>query len=179
MNETSRAVFRIDPAAAPPPADPAIFGAFDPTVFGTAPDGGSVVDVPRGPVTFGVFGRSFSIDPDGPLGLTFLLLVAALGGFLLNLTPCVLPVIPLKIMGMSRAAGQHHPRRMLLLGTTMSLGVIGFWLAIGGAIAFVSGFDAISSLFQTSWFSFVVGAFVAGHDAGGSRVVRVAPPQGL
>ena len=179
VNETFRAVVRIDPAAAPPPADAAIFGAFDPTVFGTAPDGGSVVDVPRGPVNFSVFGRSFSIDPDGPLGLTFLLLVAALGGFLLNLTPCVLPVIPLKIMGMSRAAGQHHPRRMLLLGTTMSLGVIGFWLAIGGAIAFVSGFDAISSLFQTSWFSFVVGAFVAVMAIGMLGVFSVQLPQSV
>ena len=39
------------------------------------------------------------------------LLVAFLGGALLNFTPCVLPVIPLKIMALSAAAGDRRRRR--------------------------------------------------------------------
>ena len=63
------------------------------------------------PLAFNFFGRGFSMNPCGLGGISFLLLIAALGGFLLNLTPCVLPVLPLKIMGMSHAAGD--PKRLI------------------------------------------------------------------
>ncbi len=109
-------------------------------------------------IAFNVFGLEFSIDAMGPAGFVVLLLIAALGGALLNLTPCVLPVIPIKIMGLSHAAG--NPKRTLMLGVVMSLGVISFWLAIGGAIAFISGFTAISSLFQRPAFSILVGLVI-------------------
>ena len=45
-----------------------------------------------------------AVDVGSGGGFVLLLLVAALGGALLNFTPCVLPVIPLKIMGLSSAA---------------------------------------------------------------------------
>lgn len=172
---TYRVALKVGDAAAAPP-DPAIFGAFDPAVFGSPAGDGSTV---KAPVIFTIFGYTFTIDPNGAVGLLFLLLVAALGGFLLNLTPCVLPVIPIKILGMSKAAGDHHPRRLMFLGTMMSFGVIGFWLAIGGAIAFISGFNAISSLFQTGWFSLVVGAFVAVMAVGMLGVFSVQLPQAV
>jgi len=41
------------------------------------------------------FGLDFEIAPSK---LWLLLLIAAVGGFILNLTPCVLPLIPIKIM---------------------------------------------------------------------------------
>ena len=134
------------------------FAGFDPTIFGKAPVGGTGARRAAKPITFDAFGIvKFSINPAGA-GLILLLLAAALGGFLLNFTPCVLPVLPLKVMGISAAAG--NPARCLFLGTVMSLGVIAFWMAIGLAIAFVSGFTAISSLFQTSWFAILVGLFI-------------------
>jgi thiol:disulfide interchange protein len=150
-------VISLEEAAALPvvPVDPDFLG-FDPAVFATAPGGEAAASVNK-PVAFSVFGWNFSIDAAGA-GFVLLLTVAALGGFLLNLTPCVLPVIPLKIMGLSQAAG--HPARCFLLGAVMSAGVIVFWIAIGGAIAFISGFSAISSLFQTAWFAIAVGAFI-------------------
>ena len=114
--------------------------------------------VPRS-VSMNVFGWSFTFNAGGPAGLALLLLVAAVGGLALNFTPCVLPVIPIKIMGLSRASGNSS--RLLLLGIVMSLGVVAFWIGLGGAIAFVSGFGAISSLFQTAWFAPTVGIVVA------------------
>jgi thiol:disulfide interchange protein len=136
------------------------FAGFEPLVFGGAPLGSkqaAVKPAPK-PVVVNAFGVvKFTIDPRGA-GVVLLLLVAALGGFLLNFTPCVLPVLPLKIMGISAAAG--HPARCLYLGSIMSLGVVAFWVAIGAAIAFLSGFTAISSLFQTPWFSIGVGIFI-------------------
>jgi len=91
-------------------------------------------------------------------GYTLLLLVAALGGFMLNFTPCVLPVIPLKIMGLSATAG--HPARCLALGASMSLGVVAFWVALGTMIATVTAFNAISQLFQYPAFTIGVGVFI-------------------
>lgn len=108
-------------------------------------------------VRFDFFGSSFSIDPSGA-GLVILVLLAALGGLLLNCTPCVLPVIPIKILGLSHAAGTRG--RTFLLGLIMSAGVIGFWLAIGVAIASITGFKNISQLFQTPWFSVGIGVFM-------------------
>ena len=130
-----------------------------------------------GGVAFNFFGKQFRVASAGVLGLLTLLLLAALGGLLLNFTPCVLPVLPIKIMGMSRAAGD--PRRLAVLGLVMSAGVIAFWLVIGGAIAFVAGFTAISSLFQTSWFSLVVGLFVAVMALGMLGLFEVVLPQAV
>ncbi len=115
----------------------------------------------RGPaelVTFDVFGWSFEIDVSGT-GVVTLLLVAAVGGFLLNLTPCVLPVIPIKVMSLSKSAGT--PGRTLLLGLVMAVGVVTFWVGLGGAIAFISGFESISELFKKPGFSLGVGLFIA------------------
>ena len=127
------------------------------------------------PVSMNIFGWSFTFNPSGPAGMALLLLVAAVGGLVLNFTPCVLPVIPIKILGLSRASGD--PARLLLLGIVMSLGVIAFWIGLGGAIAFVSGFGAISSLFQTGWFAPIVGFVVAIMAAGMMGLFNFRLPQ--
>jgi len=134
-------------------ADADLFGGFDLSVFADLTDWGVEA------VAFNVFGWQFSLSPSTPSGFALLLLLAALGGLLLNFTPCVLPVIPLKIMGLSNTAGS--PAKCFALGAIMSAGVIAFWLAIGGAIAFISGFDQINALFQRPWFSIVVGVIIA------------------
>ena len=101
-----------------------------------------------------VFGRL--VQPSSPW--LIMLITAAIGGFLLNLTPCVLPVIPLKIMAL--AAGSHTRARTMTLGISMMLGVIAFWIGIGLAIALVSGFGASNQLFQYPWFTIGVGAII-------------------
>lgn len=105
-----------------------------------------------------VFGFQLAFDAGTAGGMVLLLLVAILGGFLLNLTPCVLPVIPLKVMALSHSAG--NPARAKLLGLVMSFGVVAFWLAIGWAISAVSSFKAVNQLFQLPWFTIGVGAFI-------------------
>jgi thiol:disulfide interchange protein DsbD len=84
--------------------------------------------------------------------------VAAIGGFLLNLTPCVLPVIPLKIMALSNTAGSRG--RTLLLGVAMSLGVIAFWMALAAVMATFKSFSATNQLFQYPWFTITVGVII-------------------
>ncbi|MHC4975764.1 MAG: protein-disulfide reductase DsbD family protein [Planctomycetota bacterium] len=154
--------------------DAGVFAGFDASIFPGMLAGEIVA--PSELLNFDLFGVvAFDLDPSGGLGLALLVLVAMLGGFLLNLTPCVLPVIPLKIMGLSQSAG--HKGRTFFLGCVMSVGVVGFWMAIGGAIAFISGFDAISTLFQTPFFAAAVGLFIAIMGVGMLGVFTVRLPK--
>jgi thiol:disulfide interchange protein len=118
------------------------------------------------------FGWDFRIEPSK---LWLLLMVAALGGFLLNLTPCVLPVIPIKIIGLSRAAGDR--RRCFLLGFTMAIGVVAFWLGLGLAISTVSGFNATNKLFQYPAFTITVGLIICAMAVGMCGLFTIGLPQ--
>jgi thiol:disulfide interchange protein DsbD len=136
--------------------------------------------LPRGvgiPAYLSVFGWSVTFEPAGPIGLGLLLAAAALGGLLLNFTPCVLPLVPIKILGLQSAAAR--PARLALLGGAMGAGVVAFWLGLGAAIAFITGFDAISSLFQTGWFAPVVGVIVAAAGLAMLGTFSVRLPQGI
>lgn len=96
-------------------------------------------------------------------GLTTSLLTligtAILGGLVLNLTPCVLPVIPIKVMTISQHAGTRG--RTFYLGMWMALGVISFWVGIGLPVAFLSGFGDPSALFGIWWVTFGIGLLIA------------------
>ncbi|MEM6394384.1 MAG: thioredoxin family protein [Planctomycetota bacterium] len=153
-----------------------LFEKFDATVWPDIHAGRERLAV----VGFDLFGWSFAIDPNG-LGLVALLGVAAFGGFLLNLTPCVLPVIPIKIMSLSKSAEASGGGRgkTLLLGLATGVGVVGFWMAIGGAIAFVAGFDAINELFQYPAFTVGVGVVIAVMAVGMCGLFAVRLPQGV
>jgi thiol:disulfide interchange protein DsbD len=85
-------------------------------------------------------------------------MTAALGGMLLNFTPCVLPLIPIKIISLSHVA--QNRRQCFLLGLAMFLGVLVFWLILGMLIALVSGFSATNQLFQYPAFTIIVGIII-------------------
>jgi thiol:disulfide interchange protein DsbD len=110
-------------------------------------------------VNFDLFGWTFSIDTATGFGLILLLVTAAFGGMLLNFTPCVLPLIPIKIISLSHVA--QNRRQCFMLGLAMFLGVLVFWLALGIMIALVSGFSATNQLFQYPAFTIVVGIIIA------------------
>lgn len=152
--------------------------AFDAIRAGAASGRSTLSQGPRAkPVEFRVFNWTFSVDPSGSVGLMLMVLLAILGGFVLNLTPCVLPVIPIKIMGLAAVAG--NPRRMLALGLIMCAGTITFWMAIGIAIASLSSFKAISQLFQTPFFALAVGAFILVMAVGMMGWFTIGLPQAV
>lgn len=145
-----------DPPAESAATDPSIFSGFNTATFGELFD----PSTRRDDVVFDVFGyRVFNLRGDHPIFLVMLLLAAALGGFILNLTPCVIPVIPIKIMSLSAAAG--NPARCLYLGLVTSAGIIFFWIVIGACIAFIASFNQVSQLFQQPLFTIGIGLFVA------------------
>jgi thiol:disulfide interchange protein DsbD len=110
-------------------------------------------------IPFDAFGWSFSLDASTKTGFINLLFVAAFGGLLLNLTPCVLPVIPIKIMSLTATAGSR--RRTMILGAWTSLGVVLFWLFFGILIASISWIGSINEFFQFPWFNVAIGVFIA------------------
>lgn len=138
-----------------------------------------------GPVKFDFFGLSLSLDPASFAGFLGLLALAALGGLLLNFTPCVLPIIPIKIMGLSQAAGNRA--RCLALGAATSLGVLAFWVLLAaGMIAltlalkgkgqsFAGG--ATNQLFQSTFFTIGVGVLIALLAVGMCGVFSLRLPQ--
>jgi len=73
-----------------------------------------------------------------------MLLYAFIGGLILNIMPCVLPVIALKILGFVSEA-RSEPRRVRALGLIYALGVLLSFLALA---------------------AIVIGAKAAGHHAG-------------
>ncbi len=109
-------------------------------------------------VRFDLFGWTFTLNAASPAGLFLLLASAALGGVLLNFTPCVLPLIPIKIFSMSQAA--ERPARLAALGAFTFLGVAAFWLTLGGLVSAVSGFTAAHQLFHYPLFTIGVGSVI-------------------
>ncbi|MSR42062.1 MAG: DUF255 domain-containing protein, partial [Phycisphaerales bacterium] len=149
------------------------FAGFDPSTFAKIHGGVAASEV----IKFDVFGFEFTIDPNGS-GFFLLLFVAALGGALLNLTPCVLPVIPLKIMGLAKSAGNNRGR-MIFLSGVMSAGVIVFWMALGLMVASISGFSSTNQLFQYPLFTIGVGSIIAVMAIGMTGFFSVPLPQFL
>ncbi|MGI9013209.1 MAG: DUF255 domain-containing protein [Phycisphaerales bacterium] len=135
---------------------PPVFASFDNSVFGRIHGGERA---PEG-VDFDFFGLvKFTLNVNGEFGLILLLLITALGGMMLNMTPCVLPVIPLKIMALKQGGGGRL--QTFMLGVAMALGILAFWLALGCAIAFIKNFGTISQLFQSPTITIAIGVFIA------------------
>ncbi|MBC7834482.1 MAG: thioredoxin family protein [Phycisphaerales bacterium] len=172
--EVTLTIVPISSAEQSAPPDRAIFSGFDINSFATTAGSAAAATASK-PIEFNIGPWKFSINPSGPEGIALMMLAAAVGGLLLNMTPCVLPVIPIKIMGLSQSAGD--PRRCLLLGMVMSVGVIAFWLAMGVAISAIAGFGSISTLFQNSWFPIVVGAVIGVMALGMFNVFSVNLPK--
>jgi thiol:disulfide interchange protein len=76
-------------------------------------------------------GTSGSTNPAQPLAR--MLLYAFLGGLILNIMPCVLPVIALKILGFVGEA-RNDPRRVRNLGLVYTLGVLVSFLVLASAV---------------------------------------------
>jgi thiol:disulfide interchange protein DsbD len=83
----------------------------------------------------------------GPLGAAFL------GGLILNLMPCVLPVLSLKVLGFVRQAGEKHVWRH---GVAFTAGVlVSFWALAGLLLALRAGGERIGWGFQLQSPAFV------------------------
>ena len=71
---------------------------------------------------------------EGDVPLIVYIGLAIVGGLLLNIMPCVLPVIALKIFGLVKMAGDE-PRRVRRLGWMFSLGILASFLTLAAVVA--------------------------------------------
>jgi thiol:disulfide interchange protein DsbD len=101
-----------------------------------------------------------AVAPDAPPGLARALLLAFAGGLILNLMPCVLPVLAIKALAVARLSGaaRAHVRRDAAFYT---LGVLVTFCALGAAIM---GIRALGG--QADWgVQFQSAAFTTGMAA--------------
>ena len=107
-----------------------------------------------------------------------LFLFGAIGGFVLNLTPCVLPVIPIKVLTLSKHAGSKG--RALILGIWMALGVVSFWTLAGIPMAFVSAsLDPSRFIFGIWWVTLSISLIIAIMGMGIMGLFTISLPQSV
>lgn len=112
-----------------------------------AAGGGNAVGAPRNPITSSLAasgaqasaGDQANAQAAGPIGtgLAFALLLALVGGLVLNLMPCVLPVLAIKAVGVLESHESRQRARTHALA--YAAGVIATFLAIGLAILGLRG----------------------------------------
>lgn len=85
-----------------------------------------------------VDGEAVTSSPDDSLSLPIVLLYGMLGGLILNLMPCVLPVIGLKVMSFAKQGGESR-RRILTLNLAYAAGLLSVFVV----------FAALATLVQT------------------------------
>lgn len=90
-------------------------------------------------------------------GLPLLLLFAFIGGLILNLMPCVFPVLSLKILGFVHQ-GQENPKSIRVHGWLYTLGVLfSFWALTVTLLALKASGEAVGWGFQLQSPYFVLG----------------------
>jgi thiol:disulfide interchange protein DsbD len=90
------------------------------------------------------------------------LALAFLGGLILNLMPCVFPVLGIKIMGFVNQSGSDH-RKVVIHGLVFTLGVLlSFWVLAGLLVVLRAGGDQLGWGFQlqSPAFVYVLAAFL-------------------
>ena len=108
---------------------------------------------PRFAAASGAAAVSVAVQPSGSLAedstsLPVLLLLALLGGLVLNLMPCVFPVLSIKAMGLVEQA-KKHPTVVRAKGLVFAAGVIGSMLCLAGVLlALRAGGEQIGWGFQ-------------------------------
>lgn len=97
-----------------------------------------------------------------PVGLWLFLFFGFVGGLILNLMPCVLPVISLKIFGFLRQAGDSRAE-ILKHGLAFIAGIFVWFLGLAVVIIALkaAGQEVTWAFqFQNPWFNFAIGAVV-------------------
>ena len=93
------------------------------------------------------------VNPAPPQSLFWNLLLAFAGGLILNVTPCVLPVLAIKVLGFAHQAGESRGR-ILALNSSYAIGVIGVFLLLATLAVFAG--MVWGGLFQKEAFKIVM-----------------------
>ncbi len=100
------------------------------------PQGNAVSGILAGPINVSVPETKIGTMPAAPVPISGLLKIFGgmfIGGLILNLMPCVFPVIGLKIMGFVQQAGEDR-KKIILHGVLFALGVFASFGVISGVL---------------------------------------------
>ena len=87
----------------------------------------------------GAAGNDGPAGKEGAAAVALLLFFAFLGGIILNLMPCVLPVLSLKLFSLIKEAGQARSK-LVALGLSTTAGIlVSFWVLAGIVTAIKAG----------------------------------------
>jgi thiol:disulfide interchange protein len=75
---------------------------------------------------------ALAVNDEGALGFVLALLGAFIGGLILNLMPCVLPVLAIKLLGFAQHSRAHRAHRVA--GMAYTTGVVLSFLALGAGV---------------------------------------------
>ncbi len=132
----------------------------------------------------GLLAMDFHLEGEdqAPFSLGFYLLLAGLGGLILNLMPCVLPVISLKVLGFVSQAGEERGR-IRQLGLAFAAGIVATFLGLAALVVLLkSGGEQIGWGFQFHYPGFVMAmaalVFALGLSLFGVFTVRLPGGQG-
>ncbi len=154
---------------------PAMLAALQAASVSTPPTPTVAIAPSTGVVNFGAFGINLNIDTRGILGLVLVLIVAFLGGVLLNFVPCVLPVIPIKLIGLQQSAGKSRAK-MFFFGVVTAAGVVAFWVA-GGLLIALAVVGALSQLVSFWWFNMAISVLIIAMGLGMFGLFQAGLPQ--
>lgn len=115
----------------------------------------------------------------GGLPLAEALLFAVVGGFILNLMPCVFPILAMKAMGLARLSGSER-RVVRWHAASYTAGVVSAFAALGGVLLALRGagaavgwgfqFQSPLGVTLLAWLLFLVGLNLSGVFAVGGRL---------
>lgn len=165
-------------SAADAPSNVPDFAQFDPSVFSKMHSG--EVDTTTKTVanaTFDFFGWKFTLRGNS---YWLIFLIAFIAGFLLNLTPCVLPVIPLKVLSLQKQAS--HPAKLALFGTLYCIGIVATFFALGLLMfGLLSGGQKQDwgQIFTNRWFTIIMASIVLIMGVGMMGLFTLRLPQAV
>lgn len=90
---------------------------------------------PRAPDGVSVLDQKFNVEgsAEKPQSLLVYLALAFVGGMILNVMPCVLPVIAIKVLSFFEQA-RDEPARVRLMGLTFTAGIISSFMVLAGVV---------------------------------------------
>jgi len=92
---------------------------------------------------------------EGELGVVVVLASLLLGGLILNLMPCVFPVIGLKIMGFVQQAGEDK-KKIKLHGIAFTVGVLASFLVLAAILYPLKATTTLGAQLQEPWVVFIL-----------------------